>query len=117
MKKHESNTVWSMPEFKMLIEYIVDAGRPVTSDEIRDRFNIKESMTGNFNTRTIIKEAIRIYAVDAGIPIGANAKGYFVMKTEAEIYKYRDNLQHRINGMEERIMLAVNAWNNKCKKG
>ena len=60
-----------------IIDYIVNAGRKVTSNEIRDTFKIHEATSGNLSTRMIIKEAIKNYAVDNGYPIGADGRGYF----------------------------------------
>jgi hypothetical protein len=104
-----------LSELKKVIHFIVDTtiqeNRKVTSKEICKHFSINESTTGWPNTRAIIKEAMRQYAVEAGIPIGATNDGYFMMQTEGEVYKYRDNLHSRIKGMEERVHLAVEAWN------
>ncbi len=94
-----------------VLNFIVAAdGRRVTSDEVRDRFAIKETVTGNFNTRTIIKDALRNHAIAAKQPIGADGKGYFLIKTHDQLRKYRDNLRARISGIQERIDLVEAAW-------
>jgi hypothetical protein len=99
---------------EQVLRYIAEAGgRRVTSDEIRDKFHINETTTGNLNTRTVIKEALRKYAIEAGIPIGADGKGYFLIATFEQIQTYRQNLRSRINGIQERINLVDAAWENR----
>lgn len=94
-----------------IIRYIVEAGgRRVTSDEIKHHFGIPETTTGNLNTRSLIKEAMREVAILMGAPIGADGKGYFLIRTQSQLEDYLKNLQHRITGIEERMELVRNAW-------
>jgi predicted transcriptional regulator len=95
-----------------VIDFIVKANRKVTSDEIKERFDINESTTGNYNTRMLIKQAMKEIGVREGIPIGANGGGYFLITTYDEISKYRDNLIRRINGIEDRLVDVIQAWEN-----
>jgi hypothetical protein len=99
---------------KHIIQYIANAGRMVTSEEISLVFEIKESTVAWPNTRASIKNGMREYAVGAGLPIGATNRGFFLMTTEGEVYKYRDSLHGRIKGIEEKCRLAVDAWNVRC---
>jgi hypothetical protein len=99
---------------KQIIDYIANAGRLVTAQEISLVFQIKESTVAWPNTRASIKNGMREYAVKAGLPIGATNRGFFLMTTEAEVYKYRDSLHGRIKGIEEKCRLAVDAWNVRC---
>lgn len=94
-----------------ILEYIhAQKGNRVTSDEIRDRFNIKETTTGNFKTRKLIKSALREFGTTIGVPIGAERAGYFLIKSEQEVLEYVQNLNGRIGGIQERINLVLKAW-------
>lgn len=96
-----------------IIETIVERdGGYVTSSEISDLFMIDETTTGWPVTRACIKEAMRRISVPKGIPIGANSRGYFLIKDKDALVKYTGNLQGRINGIRERIELVNRAWNN-----
>lgn len=103
-----------MPEREFLtniVDYIVGAeGEKVTSDEIRDVFGITETVTGNFNTRRFIKEAMRTVALERGIPIGAGNNGYFVIEDLDALRRYVENLHRRIEGIYEKIQLVRQAW-------
>ena len=94
-----------------ILEYIhAQGGKRVTSGEIRDRFNIKETTSGNFKTRKLIKSALREFGTVIGVPIGAERAGYFLIKTEQEVLDYVNNLNGRIGGIQERITLIMKAW-------
>jgi hypothetical protein len=100
-----------------ILEYIhAQNGKRVTSDEIRDRFNIKETTTGNFKTRKLIKSALREFGTTIGVPIGAERAGYFLIKTEQEVLEYVNNLNGRIGGIQERITLVMKAWKRSKDK-
>ena len=100
-------------QLRKIIDHIVAQKCPVTSAEISEIFGIQETTTGWMNTRAAIKDGIRHYASIAGIPIGAGNSGYFLMEDETQIDKYCENLSSRIKGMEERILLVREAWENK----
>jgi len=94
-----------------ILDLIYEAdGKRLTSDEIRDTFGIKETTTGNFNTRKLIKDAMRELAPICGVPVGADARGYFLIKTEQEMLEYIHNLIARVDGIQERINLVMKAW-------
>jgi len=100
-----------------ILEYIhAQKGNRVTSSDIRDRFNIKETTTGNFKTRKLIKMAMREFASIIGVPIGADQHGYFLIQTEAEVLSYVHNLNGRIGGIQERITLVMKAWKRSKEK-
>ena len=100
-----------------ILEYIhAQDGKRVTSDEIRDRFNIKESTTGNWKTRNLIKSALREFGTTIGVPIGAERAGYFLIKSEQEVLEYVHNLNGRIGGIQERINLVLKAWERSKEK-
>ena len=99
--------------YRPFIEYIVSkGGQLVSSYQLKEKFNISEAMEATPLTRKILKEAMREICVEEGIPIGATSQGYFVITKYSEMKKYRDSLQGRINGLEERISIVVEAWNN-----
>lgn len=100
-------------ELRKIIDYIASRNRLVNSQEISEVFNIEETTTGWPRTRAMIKDGMRHYASIAGIPIGAKNTGYFLIQDVEELRKYCDNLQNRINGMEERITLVRDAWKNQ----
>jgi hypothetical protein len=101
-------------ELRKIIDYIAGQGRLVTSKEVSEVFGIQEKTTGWMNTRATIKDGMRHYAAIAGIPIGAGNKGYFLIEDADEVEKYADNLHSRIRGMEERIVLVTEAWQNRA---
>lgn len=94
-----------------IIDLIEDAeGERLTSDEIRDTFKIEETTTGNYNTRRLVKDAMREIGVKKGIPIGADSTGYFLITKQIQLTKYIANLEGRIKGIRERQDLVLKAW-------
>ncbi len=101
-------------DYNKIIDYIVRAnGEKITSGQIRDHFKIKESMTGNFNTRMEIKQAVEFCATVRGIPIGADGGGYFLITDYQQLERYKNNLKNRIKGIQNRIDSVQIAWDNR----
>lgn len=96
---------------RSIIRYIANSDRIVTSYEVSRRFGIAESTEATPKTRKLIKDAIREFSVGEGVVIGASNRGYFPLKTEGQVKRYRDALEGRIKGIEERISIVVNNWN------
>lgn len=102
------------PDMELLsniVDTIVGAdGRQISSDEIRDIFCIEEYISGNPVTRALIKEAMRKICIKKGIPIGASSRGYFLIKTQKQLFRYLDVLKGRMEGIQERCNLVSRAW-------
>jgi hypothetical protein len=96
-----------------VIAFIVEADRRVTSDEVRDKFHVRETTSGNYNTRKLIKDAMEYVGDFCAIPIGADRHGYFVIKSKEEYDAYVDNLTQRVAGIQKRIQLVKAAWRGK----
>lgn len=96
-----------------IIDYIIEAdGLRVSSSEIREAFVIGDG-TANPVTRGLIKKAMRDQSLTAGIPIGADNKGYFLIKSESDLEVYVNQLRGRIRGIAERIVLVKRSWAEK----
>lgn len=96
-----------------VINFIVEAGRRVTSDEIRQAFGVRETTTGNIATRRLVKNSMEDAAIPMGVPIGADTQGYYVITSHEGLEDYLDNLRGRIAGTQKRIDLVKAAWRVK----
>lgn len=99
-----------------LINFIKDAnGLTVFSAEIRDHFNIKERPGDNTNaqTRLLIRKALK-QAMELRIPIGSHGKGYFLIRTQAEMDAFIKNMEARVRGIIARKQQVINAY-QKCE--
>lgn len=57
---------------------------------------------GDSEGRPVTRREIRELIAVAKVPIGANHRGYFLIETEEQLYKYQDRLLQRIDGIVER---------------
>lgn len=69
----------------------------ISSGDIAEELDIEESDTRS-RTRELIWKAMRIYE----LPIGANTKGYFLIKSDSVFQDCIDLLEKRQEGIEER---------------
>lgn len=79
---------------------------PVTSGEIADKTGL-DSLDSTPRTRGVIRKLSRQY----DFPIGASTKGYFLIEQKAEAQSYLDDLDGRIQGIEQRknaVMSSIN---------
>jgi len=86
-------------------------GKAISSKDLAYIFDIDDA-EANPITREAVKDAMRLYAVDLGITVGANGNGYFLIKTMDELQSYLKTLEGRIQGIRERKSLVKAAW---CK--
>ena len=70
----------------------------ITSREIADKVGISGEDDTYAKTRAMILEAARRY----NLPLLAYEGGYYLAETEEEFNKYMENLDSRIEGIEER---------------
>lgn len=78
-------------------------GKPITSGKLSDMLQVDRSDHGNPTVRRMVRQAIERF----GVPIGANSKGYFLIKSRHELDEYNANLDSRMRGILGR-KLAVN---------
>jgi hypothetical protein len=84
---------------------------PVTSGEISDRLDLDD---GDSNPRA--REAIRILTDERELPIAGTSTGYFMMTERSELEAYKENLDARIAGMEERKRSAEDAFEKMLER-
>lgn len=53
------------------------------------------------DTQSVSRQAIWDTAEEFNLPLVSCSKGYFLAETDEEIKEYNENIQRRINGMEE----------------
>lgn len=95
---------------KALLQAIIDAnGETVYAAELAKRFNIEDNVTST-TTRAAIKDGLRLFGVEMQAPIGANSKGYFLIKTRIQFDEYMENLYGRIAGIQERMTIVRDIW-------
>lgn len=75
---------------------------PVTSAEVAKIIGIIEDDT-HAQTRALIFETAEIY----GLPLAANHKGYYLITSDAEYDEYMENLDGRIEGIEQRKIIIT----------
>lgn len=97
----------------LIARAIVEAdGKPITSSQLGQMLRLDEDQTGNPTVRHLVLEAMEEYQV----PIGASSKGYFLIKSESELFNYQGNLDRRISGIYRRrssVGVAFMAYQEK----
>lgn len=81
---------------------------PVTSGEIADRTGL-DSLDSTPRTRGVIRKLSRQF----DFPIGASTKGYFLIERRGEAQEYLDDLEGRIQGIEQRKNAVVSSVNRR----
>lgn len=81
---------------------------PVTSGEIADKTGL-DSLDSTPRTRGVIRKLSRQY----DFPIGASTKGYFLIERRGEAQEYLDDLDGRIQGIEQRKNAVVSSINRR----
>lgn len=81
----------------------------VTSSQIADQIGIKEDDT-HARTRALIFET----AIKYKLPLAANNRGYFLIKTKVEYDEYIRNLDSRIAGIKERKRIITDNYEEKA---
>lgn len=84
---------------------VTEYGREATSGELAVALGIPDS-PGHPVTRALIVEAIR----KLGIPIGANERGFFLIKTEPELASVVQDLEARADAIRARAAAVVWAF-------
>lgn len=77
---------------------------PVTSGEIADKTGL-DSLDSTPRTRGVIRRLQRQY----DWPVASSPKGYFLIKQKGEAQEYIDDLEGRIQGIEQRKNAVVSS--------
>ena len=90
-----------------LQQELADRGRDdaITSAELAERLDIND---GEASPTT--RKAVRALLTERGVPIRSGNVGYWVCQSEAEAEEYVDDLQGRIEGIEQRLTAFQSAW-------
>lgn len=81
---------------------------PVTSQEIADRTGL-DSLDSTPRTRGVIRKLQRQY----DWPVASSSKGYFLIEQPQEARTYIDDLEGRIEGIEQRKNAVVSSINRR----
>ena len=92
----------------LLEEHHQGRDNAITSGEIAETLGIDETRETNPDTRDLILEAIRDYDTE----IASGPTGYFVITSQAEMDRYEENIESRIEGTRHRLQLVQEAWEN-----
>jgi len=84
---------------------------PITSAEIHNAIRIPDGESRPA-TRALILETMKIYKV----AIGANSKGYYMIKTKRELIEYAKHLAGRARKITRRADLVIRYFNRNKKK-
>lgn len=104
-----------MPEGKLetikeILEDHPGKANQISSGEIGRLIGIKEDAT-HIRVRTLIRDAIKKY----GIPVGGSHKGYYMIQNEDELDNYCQNIDKRIQKMNQRKDIVVLSFKNYHK--
>lgn len=87
--------------FETVVRRHLGSHDPVTSRELAEVFGT-DRLDSTPRTRHILREVLRTRR----IPVGASARGYFLIRTPEELDAYLGNLNLRIAGIAERVALT-----------
>lgn len=77
----------------------------ISSTELSERVGIEQS-NGTPEARFAIRSLIK----KTGLPIGACSDGYYLITSERQLYDYIERLNSRIEGIETRKSLLIEAF-------
>lgn len=78
----------------------------ITSSELSEQLQIGDC-EGNPHTRELVREVMQ----ERGLPVIAGSSGYWVATTKKEIEEYTQQLDARIQGIQNRKYQIIAAWN------
>jgi hypothetical protein len=77
----------------------------ITAADLSDRLGLDDG-----DTSPATREIVRTLLTERGVPVRSGSVGYWVCQSEAEAEEYRENLQSRIEGIEQRLNAFETAW-------
>lgn len=97
-----------MDELELILNILkghIGKSNKVTSSQIAVQIGIHEDAT-HAKTRALILETAKKYK----LPLAANNRGYYLIRTKAEYDEYIENLNSRIAGIEERKRIITDNY-------
>lgn len=98
-------------DVKRIMEKHVGEENAITSWTIAALLGIHDNAT-TLRTRKILFEA----AEKLDLPLAASAKGYYLIASDQEYYRYMKNLDARQAGIDKRKMIVTNNYWKKAKQ-
>jgi len=86
---------------------------PITSQELSDRLGNLDHLDSTPQTRAVIRAVLEEYQ----LPVVGSPDGYFVPERRSEYQKAQARLTQRVEGIQERQTLLVEAWNQAEENG
>lgn len=80
------------------------AENAITSDALATRVGIEDS-----GTNPKLRDAVKTLMDERAVPVVSDHNGYYIPATRQEVRDYVDNLQSRIDGIQQRQQLVENA--------
>ncbi len=97
-----------LEKIRNILNQHVGKANKVTSSQIAKAIGIEEDDT-HAKTRALIFKAAQKYH----LPLAANNRGYFLIKSESEYDEYIENLNSRIAGIKKRKKIITENYEEK----